>query len=267
MEPFADIDRRVLERISGLAFDIDDTVTRGGRLEPIAFDAMWRAHDAGLALFAVTGRPLGWADVIVRHWPVDGVVAENGAGWILRDRDGEFSEGYFERDRSTYPDRFAAIVSRVGRELPHVKLAVDQRARRADLAFDIGEHEHLEPADIDRLREVVLDEGARALLSTVHLHVLLGGWDKGVASERAIEAKLGRFEPERWVFVGDSENDRAAFERFGWSVGVGNVRAFAPRLGGVPRFVTRADRGMGFAEVAGALAGARAVFDSRVAAQ
>jgi hypothetical protein len=262
MKPFSEIDRRLLRRLHGLAFDIDDTVTRHGRLEPVAFDALWRARSLGLGLFAVTGRPLGWGDVIVRHWPLDGVVAENGAGWILREPGGDFSEHYFEADRSRYAERFAAIVERVARELPHVKLAVDQRARRADLAFDVGESERLSKPDIERLRSIVLDEGAGAVVSTVHLHVLLGRWDKASATERAIAAVRGSFDAERWIYVGDSENDRAAFERFPISVGVSNVRAFADRLGGMPRYVTRADRGLGFAEVVDAIA--QADFDSQI---
>lgn len=262
MRPFAEIDRRLLARVHGLAFDIDDTVTRYGRLEPIALDAMWRARALGLSLFAVTGRPLGWGDVIVRHWPLDGVVAENGAGWIVREQGGGFSEHYFEADRSRYEERFSAIVERVRRELPHVKLAVDQRARRADLAFDVGENERLSKDEIERLRTIVTSEGAGAVVSTVHLHVLLGRWDKGSASERAIAMVRGRFEPERWIYVGDSENDRAAFERFPISVGVSNVRAFSDRLGEVPRWVTRSDRGLGFAELVDALA--RAGFDSQI---
>ena len=53
--------------LAGVVFDIDDTVTRDGALEREAFDALWRAARRGLALIAVTGRPLGWADVMARE--------------------------------------------------------------------------------------------------------------------------------------------------------------------------------------------------------
>ena len=64
-------------------------------------------------------------------------------------------------------------------------------------------------------------------------------------------------ELERWVFVGDSGNDAAAFERFPKSVGVANVREHLDRLPVHPRYITDGDRGRGFAELAAHLAGGR----------
>ncbi len=61
----------VLSAVRGLVFHIDDTVTKGGRLEPQALDAMFRLEEAGLKLVAVTGRPLGWVDVLVRLLDAD----------------------------------------------------------------------------------------------------------------------------------------------------------------------------------------------------
>ena len=57
-------------------------------------------------------------------------------------------------------------------------------------------------------------------------------------------------ERARWVFIGDSGNDAAAFEYFPNSVGVANVREQLHRLPVAPRFVTPSDRGRGFAELA-----------------
>jgi hypothetical protein len=52
------------------------------------------------------------------------------------------------------------------------------------------------------------------------------------------------------VFVGDSGNDAEAFAYFPKSVGVANVRAHLDRLPTPPRYVTDAERGEGFAELA-----------------
>ena len=59
---------------------------------------------------------------------------------------------------------------------------------------------------------------------------------------------FGAFDREQWLFVGDSGNDAAAFDAFAFSIGVANVRDHD--LAVRPRFVTQADRGQGFAEVA-----------------
>ncbi|MGL6204836.1 MAG: HAD family hydrolase, partial [Giesbergeria sp.] len=47
------------------------------------------------------------------------------------------------------------------------------------------------------------------------------------------------------------------FERFPLSVGVANIARFVPQLHHLPRYVTQAERGAGFAELARALLAAR----------
>jgi hypothetical protein len=59
------------------------------------------------------------------------------------------------------------------------------------------------------------------------------------------------------VFVGDSGNDQAMFEHFTHSVGVANIARFVPQLQHLPRYVTRGERGAGFAEVARSILSSR----------
>src|SRR4029453_11785361 len=92
MRPLAELDVRGIE---GLVFDVDDTLTRGGVLEREAFDAIWSLRDRGLRAIAVTGRPLGWSDVLAATWPIDLAVGENGAGLAMR-RGGGIDMGYFD---------------------------------------------------------------------------------------------------------------------------------------------------------------------------
>ncbi|KPK16713.1 MAG: hypothetical protein AMJ62_04410 [Myxococcales bacterium SG8_38] len=248
--------------VRGVVFDIDDTVTRNGVLEPDAYAAMHQLAGAGVHLVAVTGRPLGWTDVIVRQWPVQVAVGENGAGWTWVDAAGAH-EGYF----SSEPERVrqAALLDRVRREvaaaMPQVTVAQDDRARRCDLAFDIGEWVSLPRAEIDALIALIEGLGLRTTESTVHVHAVPGPWDKASGAVRALRDALGvdvSAELDRWVFVGDSGNDAAAFERFPRSVGVANVREHLDRLPVPPRYVTDGDRGRGFAELAAHLVGRRA---------
>jgi hydroxymethylpyrimidine pyrophosphatase-like HAD family hydrolase len=91
----------------------------------------------------------------------------------------------------------------------------------------------------------------------VHAHAIPGPWDKAKGVARALQEVLGidlDTELDRWVFVGDSGNDAAAFEVFPKSVGVANVRDHLDRLPTPPRYVTDSDRGLGFAELAAHLA-------------
>lgn len=255
MRPLGELDAESCRALIGIAFDIDDTVTRDGRLELSAFEAMHQLAQADLKLVAVTGRPLGWVDVIALHWPVGVAVGENGAGWVWRDGE-RAREGYFEPEdrRRGYGELFERVRRRVSEELPHVREALDQRARRCDLAFDVGETVHLPPEEIDALVGLIEGEGARSAVSSVHAHAIPGDWDKARGIVRAVRDALGvdvDEAPDRWLFIGDSANDAAAFDYFPISVGVANVRDHLSRMTAEPRFITVADRGEGFAEMAG----------------
>ncbi len=61
----------------------------------------------------------------------------------------------------------------------------------------------------------------------------------------------------RWACVGDSTNDQDMFGHIPLSVGVANLMRFADQLTVWPAYLTRGERGEGFAEVADALLGAR----------
>jgi HAD superfamily hydrolase (TIGR01484 family) len=258
MESYRELDPA---EVRGVVFDIDDTVTRNGVLEPDAYAAMHLLAGAGLELVAVTGRPLGWTDVIARLWPVRVAVGENGAGWTWVDDTGTH-EGYFcnEAERIEQATLLDTIRRKTTAAMPQVQITNDHRHRRCDLAFDVGESVSLPRAEIDALVALIEALGARSSVSTVHAHAVPGPWDKAEGVARALADVLGidlGNELDRWVFVGDSGNDAAAFERFPKSVGVANVREHLDRLPVQPRYVTDGDRGRGFAELAGHLVGHR----------
>lgn len=259
MKPLASAPAAQLGAVRGVIFDVDDTITAEGRLVPAALDALARLHAAGLRLAAVTGRPLGWADVLVRLLPIDLAIGENGAGWIWR-AVGQgpgplYREGYWqnEAERAASRTHQAALLAKVSRLLPEVRLASDQRARRCDLAFDVAEEIHLEPNQVTSLLELIMAHGARALLSSVHAHAVFGTWEKAQGTVRAVREALSislPLEQDRWVFIGDSGNDADAFAYFPFSVGVANVNAHLKRLPVPPVYVTTQERGLGFAELA-----------------
>src|SRR5881409_1086631 len=71
--------------IRGVFADIDDTISTGGRVTAEAYAAMERLRRADLLVIPITGRPAGWCDHIARMWPVDAVVGENGALYMIHD--------------------------------------------------------------------------------------------------------------------------------------------------------------------------------------
>lgn len=253
-EPIERIPGEALADLRGVVFDIDDTITRRGCLEADAFEALHRLHGAGLDLVAVTGRPLAWADVAAQLWPIDLAVGENGAGWSWRSERG-LRTGYFQSDdeRASGRELLDAVRDRVTTEMPHLRVTADDHLRRCDLAYDVGETVDLPRHEIDALERLIEDAGAHASVSSVHAHAAPGDWDKASGVEAAAREVLG-FElaeiRSRWLFVGDSGNDAAAFAYFPVSVGVRNVERHLHRLPVPPRYVTRSDRGRGFREVA-----------------
>ena len=70
--------------IAGIFTDIDDTLTTEGAITPDALQALAALKAAGLVVIPITGRPIGWCEPFMAGpagstWPVDAMVAENGA--------------------------------------------------------------------------------------------------------------------------------------------------------------------------------------------
>jgi hypothetical protein len=172
-------------------------------------------------------------------------------------------EPYGAIDDTAHQARLDAITRDVLASVPRARLSDDQWLRRYDVAFDVGETQALGRDEIAAISARIEAHGARALVSSVHAHVVLGDWDKGRALTRFAAARFGddvTVEParSRWIFVGDSQNDEAGFAALPISVGVANVRAVADRLASPPAFVTPSPGGHGFAELVALLLSARA---------
>ena len=257
MRPLASLDRDEARGIRGLLFDLDDTVLSHGVLGRAAYGALWDLHDAGLRLVAVTGRPSGWAEVLVRQWPIDGAVTENGSVFVVRD--GRGVQVLLDGTPAEVAQRRArldALVARVKEAMPDVELADDVHGRRSDVAWDIGERVKLSVDRIAALHRLVLEAGARTTRSSVHLHASYERDDKASGAMRFLRERFGDDPGSavyRWAFAGDSSNDAACFSAIRTTFGVANVRAFLTKLSVPPRYVARGERGDGFAEIAQAL--------------
>jgi len=249
MRPLAELDASAVD---ALLLDIDDTLTTQGKLGAQAYAALERLQRGGKRVVPVTGRPAGWCDHIARMWPVDAVVGENGAFYFW------FGEGRLHKRfideagvRAGKRALLQGLAQRILQQVPGAALASDQPYRETDLAIDF--REDVAPLSLEaaeRIAALMREAGLTARISSIHVNGWFGGYDKLSTSrlllrERfAIDADAAN---RRLVFAGDSPNDAAMFSYFDNSVGVANVRRFA---GLQPKFVTRAESGEGFAELA-----------------
>jgi len=244
-------------RIRSVLCDIDETLTTGGRLTAPAYAALEALQRAGLRVVPVTGRPAGWCDHIARMWPVDAVVGENGAFYFRYDHAARSMRRRYAVDAATRAadrERLAAIRDRILAAVPGCAVAADQAYREADLAIDYCEDvPRLPQAAVEQIVSLMREAGLTAKVSSIHVNGWFGQYDK-LAMTRilfqecfatGIDARKDEF-----VFAGDSPNDAPMFACFPLSVGVANIRAFAGRLAAEPAYVTRAESGEGFRELA-----------------
>lgn len=260
LAPLAGFDAR---GICGVLTDLDDTLTTGGRLDPIAFDALHRLQAAGIAVVPVTGRSAGWCDMIVRIWPVDAVIGETGAFWMVRE--GGSVKVRYTMDEASLAARSRRdeIAARVLAEVPQARLAGDQPYRLVDLAIDIAEavSPPLLAPQVQRVVEIMHSEGMHAQPSSIHVNGWFGEFDKGRASLRLLAEHFGdagETAQQRWVCIGDAPNDAPLFAAFRNSVGVANLLERVEQMPVLPAWITQAAYGAGFVELAERLIAAHA---------
>ena len=264
MQPLDTMPQSTACNLMGVLADIDDTITTDGRLTPKAYSAMARIQAAGLLMIPITGRPAGWCDHIARMWPVDGVVGENGAFYFKYDNAqrkflSQFVSTGEEAERNR--EKLKQVVKQILAEVPGTALASDQAYRIADIAIDFCEDVPPLPREsVDQIVAIMTAEGLTAKVSSIHVNGWFGDYDKLTMTRTlmtdcfSIDIDQHR---EKFVFVGDSPNDQPMFKFFPHAVGVANLMNFADRLEDRPAYVTLAEGGAGFAELAEALISAR----------
>lgn len=262
LRPLAALSKEEACSLEGVVFDLDDTLLDRGQLGEPAYRALFRLREVGLRLVGCTGRPLGWAEVLVRQWPVDLFVAENGAAAVARDAEGRLERVLAVGDAAVRDGRagLVTLAERLVREFPAAALADDNGARATDVTIDIGEHRRVPAEAVAAMRARCHAEGVRTLASSVHLHLTYAGHDKASGTVAALAARFG-IDPARalarYAYVGDSGNDAAAFAAFRTTFGVANVARHLDRLTIAPRFVAPHAKGLGFAAIAAHLSSLR----------
>lgn len=248
-----------LSSVDVLLTDIDDTLTKDGKLSCGAYCALWDLQNAGVRVIPVTGRPAGWCDLIVRQWPVDAVIGENGA-LVFYLENGKRREMYHPSvDRNDLPKRFAEIEERVYAFVPGTRRAKDQFSRMFDLAIDFREEPpYLSFEDAEKIRRICEEMGAHAKVSSIHVNTWFGDYDKLSMAKFYLREHFGidLDDPDqnrRAVFCGDSPNDEPMFRAFARCFAVANIEPFLPSMAHHPSFVTQKSHGEGFREIAAAI--------------
>ena len=248
MIPFKQIPVEIASKIEYILCDIDDTITTEGKLSGKAYQALWNLQEQGYKVIPVTGRPAGWCDMIVRQWPVAGVVGENGA-FVYYFEDGQ---------RKTYTHPSVAEGDVQGR-LEKVKQAClsgvsgcrvskDQFARIYDVAIDFNEDPpYLGFEAAEKIKEICESHGAIAKVSSIHVNTWFGDYNKVSMATMFLENILGEEAiQDKVLFFGDSPNDEPMFAYFKNSCAVANIKPFLDTLTHLPAYIAPHESGEGF---------------------
>ncbi len=233
--------------------DIDDTLTLNGKLLPNAYEALWKLKNAGIKVIPVTGRPAGWCEMIVRFWPVEAVIGENG-GFYFYFKERTLKRVFFnsEEERRINQQKLKQVEEEVLKKVAGSALASDQFTRLMDLAIDHCEDiPALSDEKVDQIVDVFKKHGAHAKISSIHVNGWFGDYDKVSMIKRYITEQLTESMEEvfeKSVFVGDSPNDAPNFEVFRYSIGVANIKKYLNKIKTPPTFITTQEGGDGFVE-------------------
>ena len=257
MKSLREITREEKQGIRYILHDIDDTITDSGKLTAEAYAALWQLHEAGYRVVPVTGRPAGWCDMILRQWPVDAVIGENGA-LVYYFENGQRKEFLHPSiPTESVAQKLNQIKEACLKGVPGCRVSKDQHFRVCDLAIDFNEDEpRLGFEAAERIKEICESFGAVAKISSIHVNTWFGNYDKVSMAQLFLTEVWKETDLEKKVmFFGDSPNDEPMFAFFPLSCGVANIQPFTEKMTHLPAFVTDSRGGKGFSEAAALLVG------------
>lgn len=251
MRPLSDAKETEFSNIKYVLTDIDDTLTYNGRLSARTYSALERLHFEGIKIVPVTAAPAGWCDLMVRMWPIDAIIGENGGFYTIK-RNERVDRVFWMPDRIDVTQRLLSLEQKIKNTIPSAKIASDQPFRLTNIAWN-------RPADkitTHGITEALFQSGARATTNSIWVLGWFGDYDKLAMARRlmhevyGVDIDAGRNE---FVYVGDSTNDEPMFRHFPNSAGVSTVVKCLSQLEKLPTWVTVGPGGNGFVEVADAI--------------
>ena len=144
-------------------------------------------------------------------------------------------------------------LAQIEAQVPGARRSEDSPGRECDIAIDHSEHTQMAPEQMQACMALMRAAGMNATVSSIHINGWYGQHDK-LLGARWILRELFDLDLDatlpRWIYIGDSLNDQVMFRHLPHTVGVANIARFMPRLQHLPRYVTQAERGAGFIELA-----------------
>jgi len=253
MQSLALFPENILKGIKYLWTDLDGTLTVNGKLSARVYQALELLRSRKINIFVVTGRPAGWCDALIRLFPIDGIVGENGAFVMTQDGHTQTTLTHPATAGESAKLKLMAIKDTILTAIPGSRVAKDQAYRLYDLAIDFAE----EGSDLGievakQIKDIFLSHGAHAKISSIHVNGWFGDYDKLSMvqwfSENYLQCNL-QVNNHEHLFCGDSPNDEPMFAFFKNTVGMANVRPFAGCMTTLPGYVTERSEGEGFCEL------------------
>ena len=110
--------------------------------------------------------------------------------------------------------------------------------------------------DVQEIVKIYEKYGATAKISSIHVNGWFGDFNKlkmtQIFTKEVLDLSL-EDELDKVLFIGDSPNDQSMFEFFPISVGVANITKFTNIITRPPRYITKKESGLGFAEMVSVL--------------
>lgn len=238
------------DNVKYIVSDVDDTITRDGKLYPPVLEALYRVKMSGRTIVLLTGGSAGWADGYIRQWPVDAVIAESGAVMMCHSKGGEIVSLINPVIRK---DEVLQMRRKLIEYTSPYPFSSDQFARVFDVAYD---KKKMSDAEIKALKNILTLFGASFSESSIHINAWFGDYSKKSALLYYMTESLGIEEEdylENGIYLGDSLNDEPLFEYFPHSIGMHSVEDMREKFTSLPTWITDGTGGDGWVEFAHAL--------------
>ncbi len=250
--PFVDFTEEERENVEIVVSDVDDTITKNGKLYPNALQSLWKLKRMGKMIVLLTGGSAGWADVYIRQWPVDAVIAESGALILAHGKGG----GIVYKFNPLVDPLFQKKKENLMKLTAGLQLSSDQYARLYDIAYD---KKQLSPEEARTLKGMVQAAGGHWSESSIHINVSFGNFNKRSSlvffMDALFDIKADRLR-RNGIYLGDSLNDEDLFSFMPLSVGMRSVEDNRDSFTFLPRYITSGYGGDGFSAVVRSLEGA-----------
>ncbi len=243
-------DEEMKKNIKYVISDVDDTITKDGKLYPHVLDALYKVKMSGRTIVLLSGGSAGWGDGYIRQWPVDAVICESGAVMLCRSDEGgivSLINPVIKKDEALQKRR-----KLIEYTSPY-PFSSDQFARVFDVAYDKS---RMSEAEIKTLKNILLMFGASFSESSIHINAWFGDYSKRSSLDYFMTQALSIEEEEyleKGVYLGDSLNDEPLFEYFPLSVGMHSVEDRRDEFSSLPTYITEGYGGDGWFEFASAL--------------